>query len=563
MSSLLEILGRGLLSELSAAFRELLRDDGRRATKELEADAARDPENIDFTRSLAVRMLADRQYARAQRGFSAVLARDPLDRVSRIGLACTFDDLGQTSAALEALQGVARGNGDGATLFALGFCKEKLGKSDEAIRLYQAALEIAPNVRNAHERLAAIHLRQERVAEAIAHYEHLCWCEPGEARTALTLAHLYLRGRRYEDAVRRFEFAVTLDPDNWEAKDDLVSAHVAAGRYADAAQALRECITQRPECAELYQRLGDVHTKAGEDAEALAAYRAAVELRPDYLEATIKIGTAHLRCGRYEDAALSFSGAIEINDRIVDAYVGAAVAYQALGRTDDAKLSLEQAAGVEPNSTLLFSEMARLQLKVAAAEQRRRYLAPEAIARSPGGPPDERIATLIDRQVARLRGAVAEHPNHADLHYRLGVLLRHTGDVGGAIESFTRALAINPRYLKAVVKLSLALRATGRIDAAIDAARRALDIDAEALELHYQLGLMYYDRNQFALALDRFDRAVREAPDNLDYVGNLGLALQNMGLTDRAAETWRLLAELSEPGRESERMPNARQRLRS
>ena len=51
MSYLLEILGRGLLAELAAAFRDLLRDDGRYSTQELEAKVARQPNGASIFRT--------------------------------------------------------------------------------------------------------------------------------------------------------------------------------------------------------------------------------------------------------------------------------------------------------------------------------------------------------------------------------------------------------------------------------------------------------------------------------------------------------------------------------
>jgi len=475
------------------------------------------------------------------------LKLEPADRTSRVGLACTLDALGQTRAAAQRLREfLVEAPEDGPTLFALGFCQEKLSETEDAITSYESTLDVSPNIRNAHERLAAIYLKRDDVATAIAHYEHLCWCEVGDINAAITLANLYSRAGRHEDAVRRYQTAITIDPDNWEAQDDLVASHCRTGNYDAAIATLKELISKRPECADQYLRLGDLYTKTGDENEALTAYRHAAALNPDYLEATIKVGTTNLRRGGYTEAAQAFSRAIEINDRIVTAYVGMGVAQQALGKTKDARASLEMAAGIEPNSTLLFSEMARLQLKASAAEQTRRYLSPQGIAATPDGPREHEVAAMMVQQTAKLRDAAREHPNHADLHYRLGLLLRHGGDLDGAIEAFMQAVAINPHYLKAIIKLGLALREAGRPEAAIKVAQRALDIDPQAVDLHYQLGLMFADNNQFALALDRFDYAAQESQTNLDYVANVALALQNMGLLDRAAETWRTVCDLAQ-----------------
>ncbi len=546
MSYLLEILGRGLLAELAAAFRDLLRDDGHFSTQELESYVEREPECVKHRRQLAIRLLADRKYGQARDSFLDALAIDPADRVSRIGLACTLDELGLTQAAIEHLRTTLTHHADdGATFFALGFCQEKLGEIDEAIVSYESTLDITPQLRNAHERLAAIYLRLDNMDMAITHYEHLCWCEPDDLAAGLTLASLYLRAKRFEDAIRQYQYVITIEPDNWEAQDDLVTACVDAGRHEDAIEILQQLIEQRPQCADQYLQLGDLYSKTGRESEALASYQRAVELNPDYLEATIKVGVTHLRGGDYIEAARVFNSAIEINDRILSAYVGLGVAQQALGKTEDAQASLEMAAEIEPNSTVLFSEMARLQLRVSAAAQADRYLSPRAIAATPQGPLDDDVATVVQRQIASLRATLKEHPNHADLHYRLGLLLRHDGDLVGAIDAFYQATSINPQYLAALTKLALALRETGRTDEAMNVLKRALEVDPESIDLHYQLGLMFADRNEFASALDRFEYTVAKEPHNLDYIANVVLALQNMGLLDRASAGWQTLCEVA------------------
>ena len=92
-------------------------------------------------------------------------------------------------------------------------------------------------------------------------------------------------------------------------------------------------------------------------------YRAAVVTQPNYLEATVKLGAQHLRQGRHADAAQMFNRAVELNDRLMTAFVGLGVAQHLCGREREAQATFDLAASLEPNSTLLFAETARLQLK--------------------------------------------------------------------------------------------------------------------------------------------------------------------------------------------------------
>jgi len=545
MSQLLEILGRGLLSELAAAFRTLLCDTNSRTTTELESAAASNDAGHEDRRLLAVRLLHEHAYPRATKLFRALLDDNAEDHTARIGLACALDAGGQTRRALSVLSEALRYHSAEPPLwFALGFCHEKLGEIDNAIQAYERTLDLTPQLRNAHERLAAIYLSRDEPCPALAHYEHMSWCEPTDLGVLLALGNLYLRVGRPEDAVRPFENAICLDPDNWEARDDLVDSYVHAGRIEEAIQMLERLIDERPECADQHLRLGDLLARAGDERRALASYEEAAALNPDCLEAAVKLGTMHLTRGAYDDAALTFSRAIEINDRLVDAYIGLGVAQQTAGATNEAMVSFETASQIEPNGSLLFSEMAKLQLRVLGSEHRRQHLASHDGSPAAGGYGDP-LDELVEEQIDNIERTIAKRPTHADLHYRLGVLLRHTGRLDDAIRAFSKAVSINPQYSKALVKLGLTLRESGQSKAAVRAFERALDVDQESVDLHYQLGLIFADEGDFASAVDHFECATRHAPEQRDYLANLALSLQNMGLLDRATATWQILGELT------------------
>jgi tetratricopeptide (TPR) repeat protein len=185
--------------------------------------------------------------------------------------------------------------------------------------------------------------------------------------------------------------------------------------------------------------------------------------------------------------------------------------------------------------------MSRLQLKVALAQKAKREFL--TIDESENDYQQE-LNNLLDLQIERHRQGVSENPNHADMHYRYGILLRGRGRTDEAIKHFRSALAINPSYIKARIKLGLALREQGQLDEGIEHLREALRIKPEYADLHYRLGLMYCDKMQFALAVEHFDIALKNNPDNVNVHANLALSLQNMGLIDRAHASWRAVCEL-------------------
>jgi tetratricopeptide (TPR) repeat protein len=544
MSYLLEILGRGLIAHLAGAFQAILGSDGDGPTEKLLQAAAAQPEDADTQLRLAARFLKVDDPVSARRVFLDLLSRDESNFAARLGLACAYDELGQIESALEQLQIVRKDDPlNPAILFCTGYCLERLGRQDEAIPLYQDALTACPTLRNAHERLAGIFLQRDEPDIAIHHYTELCRLDSHQTELHLMLANLLLKAGDYDGAIKRYEHALSLEPENWTAHHDVVSTYEEAGLYREAIEHLHQVIEREPEFADSRLRLGDLYARVGNDLAAAAQYEKAVQIAPDYLEANVKLGTVHLRCGRFEEAARCFSFGLEVNDRLLSAYVGIGVAQQQAGRTQEAKASFEMARSIEPNSTLLFSEVARMQLKAAAGAQANKFLptkltATQTEAASP-------TADLLSRQIERLRAAIETSPNHADLHYRLGLLYRNRGQIEDALAEFREAVTINPAYMKALIKLGLALHETGRMDEAVDVLTQATELRPEYADLHYHLGILFAQRHQFEIAVEHLERAVDSNPRNLSFQANLALALQNIGLIDRADATWQIVRDLA------------------
>jgi tetratricopeptide (TPR) repeat protein len=95
------------------------------------------------------------------------------------------------------------------------------------------------------------------------------------------------------------------------------------------------------------------------------------------------------------------------------------------------------------------------------------------------------------------------------------------------------------------VKLAVCLKEAGHTGEAIELFQRTLTLKPECVDVHYQLGLIFAQRNRFDLALEEFEQAVAGNAANLDFRANLALALQNIGMVDKATATWREICELS------------------
>jgi tetratricopeptide (TPR) repeat protein len=124
------------------------------------------------------------------------------------------------------------------------------------------------------------------------------------------------------------------------------------------------------------------------------------------------------------------------------------------------------------------------------------------------------------------------------------LLLRQVGRYDEASESFRSAVAILPSYTKALIKLGVSLKECGRVDEAVAVFQKALQVEAPQVEQHYQLGLLFAQRSQFDLAAEEFEQVQLDPQLGGAFRANLALVLQNIGMVDRAAATWRSICDL-------------------
>lgn len=544
MSYLLEALGRGLLAELRTAFEPELPTVEQDDVETLRARWTLSPKSVDLALRLGTAALQAGRLRQAQEAFDAARQIEPASSKPLIGLACVHDAQGQPENALRYLQAASgRDPGDAAITFAAALVNERLERCDEAAAYYGKSIELCPHLRNAYERLAAIAIREGNWQAAIEPYERLAELEPGNLDALLTLGNLYLQAQRPEDAIKRYQQALFVEPECDDVPDD---AELQAERLNEAIRTLERLVRKYPGMAPFHVRLADLYVKAGKDREAVAQYKVALDTQPNFLEATVKLGTQHMRQGRFVDAALSFNQAVELNDRLLTAFVGLGCAQHACGQTLESMATFDLAASLEPSTTLLFAESARLQLQTEQRVTSGSF--DDCLFDDEEDETEEEEAafdTLLEESLRRHQQALLEHPGHADLHYRYGLLLRQVGRREEAIEAFRNAVRINPNYSKAQVKLAISLKEQGAVDDAIQAFRQALHLDQRYVDVHYQLGLLFAQRNQFDLAIEQFEQAVAGNEHNLAFRANLALALQNVGLIDRAAATWQAICELS------------------
>jgi len=523
MSQLLEILGRAITVDTADLIWHWLN------TVAPPIDDSNDGQHYQLNK--AIELIADKKTEAAAEHLSVYLFENPSCIYGRMAATaiCLYDN--QLQEAINELNSVyMRQPNNTMALYALGYCYERLGKEAQAIEFYQDCLKFRRYLQLPAQRLAAIYFKNNHLEKTVQQYQLLCDEYPDDISALITLGHLYTETGRFTEGIETFNKAILMHPDNFSSRDDYTDQLIAEGNLQEALEHLEDLLLSEPNRPDIIVKYADVLRMVGAVSDAVSQYEQAVRLCPDFLEATIKLGTQYLQLEQDCLAAEQFNKAVEINDNIVDAYMGLAVAQQHAGFKSDAIGTLSLAAAIQPNSTLLFSELAVLHFKIGLKEQN---LCSHI----------DNSHNLAESVIEAHHYEISKHPHNPDLYYRLGILMMHHGMFSSAIELFDKSLYINPFYHRARNKLSVCLFQMGHQSDAIDCASFSNIHDKDTLELHYKTALLYCDKVKFASSMINLERHLENNFAHPDASLNISLVLQNLGLLDRTIAMWDNLAD--------------------
>jgi tetratricopeptide (TPR) repeat protein/tRNA A-37 threonylcarbamoyl transferase component Bud32 len=184
----------------------------------------------------------------------------------------------------------------------------------------------------------------------------------------------------------------------------------------------------------------------------------------------------------------------------------------------------------------------------ASSQQRRRALLAMAVQRHPGDlgllmglgltyPINQREGA--EERLRWYQAAVAVAPANSAAHNNLGIALRDTKDVDGAIAAFKEAVRLDPNLVPAHINLGVALGDKKDVDGAIAACREAIRLNPKYAVAHNYLGDALYDKKDLDGAIAAYNEAIRIDPMYAPAHNNLGTALHDKKDVDGAIAAFR------------------------
>ena len=368
----------------------------------------------------------------------------------------------------------------------------KLDQIDEAAVHASQAWKLEPEDEETRLFLAGLH----RIRLDLAGVESVLLDENGDlisARAGLLLYQVYLERGRLDEALAITQGLVEESPEQLDGHMALATVYEHMGRRDEAVRVMRAALVHHPDRPIVYSRLSRMLRAMGDREAEIQLYREVLDQRPRHYGTLIALGEAQI-------AVNDLAGALTTYAEIVEQY---------------------------PNDLQATRRFASLEFAAGRYEQAAR----------------------------RLKDALARNPEHFELAYALGQIVRNLGDDERAIELFQRIPDYHPAYIEAKLQLASIyedredyasalveveelrglrpsraiefhtaelLTRSQRFDDAVALLEAMREDDPDDDEVLYQLGVCYGTAKRVDEALAYMQLTLEQNPDNphaLNYIG--------------------------------------------
>lgn len=316
--------------------------------------------------------------------------------------------------------------------------------------------------RDALRELAEIHASRGDLDKALKPLRRLMQ-DPGKDVALLSLsAEVFLGTGNYQEALAAARKALRhAPPGRVDLKVAAVMSQYRLGQVEGAMQAAQGYLKEHPKDLDLLTALGTMevemgpaHPHYGESLEK------ALHIKPKHVPALYQAGRKAQLEGDYKDAELAFRKVLRLEPRHAKAHGQLGTALYHLGREAEAREEFAAALELNPKDYNTWFNLGELHLSEAGKETK-------AL----------RIRELRTKAMTCYLKAVEWNPDHAEAHFRAGVLLNGNGQFKEAIRHLEAARKVDARHVPTLIQLAVAYENLKRPERAKAYLERAFELD--------------------------------------------------------------------------------------
>jgi tetratricopeptide (TPR) repeat protein len=471
------------------------------------------------------RLNNDLQKAEAE--FKTAVKLQPDSEEAITTLAYLYNEEGDSTRAVEALNSVPDSGRSAKLYSALGYTYEQKKDYKQAIEAYRHAIELDRDNLDAIRGLAQNLVNDGQTDAALDQYKIIADANPEDAQTYLRMAEIYRKQGKFDQALESLKKAETMVQDSIEVPYQLATVYQAQGRDEEAAQTLKQLLDKTEKAdgnytqgeksnrAVFLERLGTIYREMGNNQLALDTFRKMLPLGDDNaVRGYQQIIDTYREAKQWPQATAAAKEAVQKlpNDRGLKMVLASQLADSGQGDTAIQQVKALLKGNAEDREVYIALSQMYTRLK-------RWNEAEQALAKAEqlSSKPEDKLYAVF------VKGSVYERQKKYDQ----------------AEEAFKQVLSGDPQNAVALNYLGYMLADRGvRLEEALNYLKKAIALDPANGAYLDSLGWAYYKLGKYDLAEQNLSKAVQRTPNDPTVQDHLGDVYLKVGRLKQAAAHW-------------------------
>jgi len=373
-----------------------------------------------------------------------------------------------------------------------------------------------------------------RYKEAIAQFDKIIERDKGKSRLHKELAMFYrsqafrnsgivhMHEGRFTDAMLDFKKALDVIPDSTILHSYLGVCYNNVGMFREAAIEFQKVLEDKEQDVKARISLGLALRNQGFYDKGISELQKAIKMNPAHADLHYFLGLVLCNTNKYEEAIEEFNKSLQINPSYLEALSKLGFLYVLAGDLKKAEEVFEKIKVYFPEdksvqgiiSSLKQGDAERRSMMTVAKEELFEAIAISLSLRPFVTPDISRDDKGLYKTLINVYNQILEqHPNYADIHFKLAEIYEHQERYADARTEYKEALSINPDYTQAHISLGYLYKIMDKYEDAIKELEFVMGKGLPYPTVAFELGMLYLRLNNKEKAARAFQKALDIDPN--------------------------------------------------
>ena len=332
-----------------------------------------------------------------------------------------------------------------------------------------------------------------RYEEAILLFEAALETDPHNVRAYARLADIYYLTNRYSGAITKIKQIGKIDKTSVDYLRFSAKRLLLSQQYDKAIELYRELLEKAPDNLQVNYEIGICFLETNQFNEAVAKMNELLALKPGFIGAKFILGNLQGKQGKLDKEIKIYQDIITENERFPQIFQYLGVTYYRKGDFGQAVETFKKALAMEPDNTNV-----RFNLALSYEDQEK-----------------------YEEAIAEYSQVIEKDPDNLAAHLNLGVLYGNIGDTEKEMEEYKAINKIDPKYPDIYFNAGIIQYNKDNIKQAMRMFRKTISCDPNFIKAYYNLGVLYQQQGNEHMARNCLRKVLELDPGHEKARGTL------------------------------------------